>query len=146
MRNNQILQRSATANSRALKMQAWGDPPPPGRSLTLPDNLPSVVQLRQLHGLPPLQSAIMFLNGSRTMCYANGGTNAILAPISINEFLGQLPPTEIGLVKRLRLLSLTPPGQELLKANNTTNMTKSIYSQGASMQSATGWSKMFQRA
>ena len=135
MRNNQILQRSATANSRALKMQAWGDPPPPGRSLTLPDNLPSVVQLRQLHSLPPRQSAIMFLNGTRTMCYANGGTNTILAPISINEFLGRLPPTVSGLVKRLRLLSLTPPGQVRKQQNN---YDKDNYSRGASMQSATG--------
>ena len=91
---------------KGTNMQAWGDPPPP-----LPDNLPSVVQLRQLHSLPPLQSTIMFLNGTRTMCYANGGTNTILAPVSINEFLGQLPSTVTGLVKRLRLLSLTPPGQ-----------------------------------
>ena len=123
-------------------MQAWGDPPPPGRSLTLPDNLPSVVQLRQLHSLPPRQSAIMFLNGTRTLCYANGGTNTILAAICINEFLGRLPPTVSGLVKRLRLLSLTPPGQVSKKQ---IKYDKDYYSCGASMQSATGWSKMFQR-
>ena len=76
------------------------------------------------------------------MCYANGGTNTILASININEFLGQLPPTVTGLVKRLRLLSLTPPGQ-VSKQQNKYDMD--YYSQGASMQFATGWSKMFQR-
>ena len=72
----------------------------------------------------------MFLNGTRTMCYANGGTNTILAAISINEFLGQLPPTVSGLVKRLRLLSLTPPGQVRKQQNN---YDKDNYSRGASM-------------
>ena len=45
------------------------------------------------------------------MCYANAGSNIILSPISINKFLGELPSTVGGLVKMLRFLALTPPGQ-----------------------------------
>ena len=77
----------------------------------LPDDLHSIVQLREQAGLPLLQATIMFLNGTRRMCYANAGSNTILSPISINKFLGQLPSTVTGLVKMLRFLALTPPGQ-----------------------------------
>ena len=77
----------------------------------LPDDLPSIVQLRRQAGLPLLQATIMFLNGTRRMCYANAGSNIILSPISINKFLGELPSTVGGLVKMLRFLALTPPGQ-----------------------------------
>ena len=77
----------------------------------LPDDLPSIVHLRQQAGMPLLQATVMFLNGQRTMCYANAGSNLILSPISINKFLGHLPSTVGGLVKMLRFLALTPPSQ-----------------------------------
>ena len=51
---------------------------------------------------------IRFLNGDRTLCYSNAGTNYLLSSPRLVEFLLRLPPCE-GLVQKIRQLALTPP-------------------------------------
>ena len=77
--------------------------PPP-----LPPDAQAVILERQANGRPLLQPMIMFLNGDRTLCYSNAGTNYLLSSPRLVEFLLRLPPCE-GLVQKIRQLALTPP-------------------------------------
>ena len=75
-----------------------------------PPDAQAVMWLRQSAGRPLLQPLIMFLNGDGTLCYSNAGTNFLLSPPALVEFLLRLPPCN-GLPSKFRQLALTSPIQ-----------------------------------
>ena len=65
-------------------------------------------QAREKAGRPRRQQLIPFQNPSRTMCYANAGTNFLMSPPEISEFLARLPLGN-GLIKVIGALARAPP-------------------------------------
>ena len=84
-------------------------PPPKGIAANLPILLDLEEERRQA-GLPPVQQVLRLLNSSHTVCYANGGTNALLSSPDVNQFLAALPPSQ-GLLGVIRGLACAQPNQ-----------------------------------
>ena len=115
-------------------MEAWGDPPlpnkkrgsgdggPPPKRLDAPHfqdppNTPLMQAMREREALgrPPLQPLLQAQNPSR-LCYALGGTNTVLSPPKMTEFLGQTPRSD-GLPGMMRQLALRSPNQVRMYPN-----------------------------
>ena len=75
---------------------------------SLPPDAQAVILERQAKGRPLFPPLIEFLNGDRTLCYSNAGSNYLLSSPTLVEFLLSLPPGD-GLLRMVRELALTPP-------------------------------------
>ena len=103
-------------------MSATGSVTEPPPTPPFPPDAQAVMWMRQAAGRPPLQPLIMFLNQDRTLCYSNAGTNFLLSPPALVEFLLRLPPCE-GIPRRFRQLALTSPLQVSLTLKQRNNCT-----------------------
>ena len=96
--------------------------PPSGGISAQPPVLLDVKEERRQAGLPLNQQAIRLLNSSRTVCYANSGTNALLSSPDVNRILAELPPSQ-GLLGVIRGLVYAQPNQ-VIKLNTSTTSNK----------------------